>query len=59
MVLLSYISFRKVADRVSDDPSDDNYLDRMGLTQSRIWIRYRARAVKGVKANHKGHGKIT
>ena len=30
-----------------------NYLDRMGLTHSRIWIRYRARAVKGVKANRK------
>ena len=47
------LSFRKVADRVSDDPSDNNYLDRMGLTHSRIWIRYRARAIKGIKANHK------
>ena len=47
------LSFKKVADRVSDDPSDNNYLGRMGLTHSRIWIRYRARAVKGVKANHK------
>ena len=47
------LSFRKVADRVSEDPSDNNYLDRMGLTHSRIWIRYRARAIKGVKANHK------
>ena len=47
------LSFRKVADRVSDDPSDNHYLDRMGLTHSRIWIRYRARAIKGIKANHK------
>ena len=47
------LSFRKVADRVSEDSSDNNYLDRMGLTHSRIWIRYRARAIKGVKANHK------
>ena len=47
------LSFIKVADRVSDDPSDNNYLDRMGLTHSRIWIRYRARAIKGIKANHK------
>ena len=46
-------SFRKVSDRMSDDPSDTNYLDRMGLTHSRIWIRYRARAIKGIKANHK------
>ena len=47
------LSFKKVADRVSGNSSDDNYLDRMGLTQSRIWIRYRARAIKGIKANHK------
>ena len=25
----------------------------MGLTHSRIWVRYRARAIKGIKANHK------
>ena len=30
------LSFRKVAERVSDDSSDNNYLDRMGLTHSRI-----------------------
>ena len=47
------LSFRKVADKVSVDPSDNDYLDRMGLTHSRIWIRYRARAIKGIKANHK------
>ena len=46
-------SFRKVSDRMSDDPLGTNYLDRMGLTHSRIWIRYRARAIKGIKANHK------
>ena len=50
------LSFRKVADRVSDDPTDNNYLDRMGLTHSRIWFRYRARAIKWVKANCKGLG---
>ena len=47
------LSFKKVADRVSENSSDNNYLDRMGLTHSRIWIRYRARAIKGIKANHK------
>ena len=52
------LSFRKVADRVSDDSSDNNYLDRMGLTHSRIWIRYRARAIKGIKANHKRWGTV-
>ena len=45
--------FRKVADKVSDDSSDNNNLDRMGLIHSRILIRYRARAIKGIKANHK------
>ena len=47
------LSFKKVADRVSEDSYDNKYLDRMGLSHSRIWIRYRARAIKGVKANHK------
>ena len=47
------LSFRKVADRVSDNSSDNKYLDRMGLTHSRIWIRYRGRAIRGVKANCK------
>ena len=50
---INLLSFRKVSDRVSDDSSDNDYLDRMGLTHSRIWIRYRARAIKGIKANHK------
>ena len=47
------LSFRKVADRVSDNPSDNSYINRMGLAYSRTWIRYRARAIKGVKANCK------
>ena len=47
------LSFRKVAERVSDDSSDNNYLDRMGLIHSRIRSRYRARAIKGINANHK------
>ena len=47
------LSFKKVADRVSEDSYDNKYLDRMGISHSRIWIRYRARAIKGVKANHK------
>ena len=47
------LSFKKLADRVSEDPNENKYLDRMGLTHSRIWIRYRARAIKGIKAIHK------
>ena len=43
------LSFKKVADRVSENSSDNNYLDRMGLTHSRIWIRYRAWAKKRYK----------
>ena len=44
---------QKSGNRVSENPFDNNYLDRMGLTHSRIWVRYRARAIKGIKANHK------
>ena len=47
------LSLKKGADRVSENSSDNNYLDRMGLTHSRIWIRYRARAIKGIGVNHK------
>ena len=46
------LSLKKVADRVSENSSDNNYLDIMGLTHSRFWIRCRARAIKG-------HGKMT
>ena len=53
---IKMLSFRKVADRVSDNSSDNKYLDRMGLTHSRIWIRYRGRAIRGVKANCKPMG---
>ena len=44
---------RKVGDRLSDDPIDNNYLAFMTLPNSRIWMRYRARAIKGVKMNCK------
>ena len=30
------LSFKKVIDRVSENSSDNKYLDRMGLTHSRI-----------------------
>ena len=44
---------RKVGDRLSDNPIDNNYLSFMGLHNSRVWMRYRARAIKGVKMNCK------
>ena len=44
---------KKVADRLSDDPSVNSYLDTMGLTHCRLWFRYRARCIAGVKANAK------
>ena len=44
---------RKVGDRLSDNPIDNNYLSFMGLYNSRLWMRYRARAIKGVKMNCK------
>ena len=44
---------KKVRDRLSDDPSHKEYLSFMSLPMSRIWIRYRARAIAGVKMNTK------
>lgn len=44
---------KKVADRLSDNPHDYSYLNTMNLYHSRIWFRYRARCIAGVKANAK------
>ena len=46
-------SLKKVADRLSDYPRDYSYLNNMSLIHSRIWFRYRARCIAGVKANAK------
>ena len=43
---------KKVRDRVDDD-SEKSYLEYMTLHDSRIWIRIRARSIKGVKYNNK------
>ena len=43
----------KVGDRVSDDPRDNTYMTYMTLNNSRLWMRVRARMMKGVKMNHK------
>ena len=44
----------KVADRITDNPIDNHYLNYLPLHSSRLWFRYRARAIKGVKYNCKG-----
>ena len=44
----------KVSDRQTDNPDDNNYLNSLPLHSSRLWFRYRARAIKGVKYNCKG-----
>ena len=41
----------KVCDRLSDDPEDNSYIKNMSLPKVRVWIRYRARAIAGVKGN--------
>ena len=41
----------KVNDRLSDDPESNSYINKMSLHRVRVWIRYRARAIAGVKGN--------
>ena len=41
----------KVNDRLSEDPDDNSYIYRMPPSKVRVWIRYRARAIAGVKGN--------
>ena len=43
----------KVGDRWSEDPETHNYLTYIYLPNSRIWMRLRARSIKGVKVNNK------
>ena len=43
----------KVGDRWSEDPLDITYLKFMSIPNSRVWMRYRARSIKGVKVNNK------
>ena len=47
----------KCSDRVTDNPEDNSYLACLPLSMSRIWIRYRARCIPGVKVNVKGSHK--
>ena len=42
---------KKVCDRLSEDPEEKSYMSKMPLHRARVWIRYRARAIAGVKGN--------
>jgi hypothetical protein len=44
---------RKVGDRATADEYHRKYLTYMTLPNSRIWMRVRARSIKGVKVNNK------
>ena len=44
---------RKVGDRAEGDQNHNTYLSYMSLPNSRIWMRVRARSIKGVKVNNK------
>ena len=44
---------RKVGDRATGEEGHNTYLSYMTLPHSRIWIRVRARSIKGVKVNNK------
>ena len=41
------------SDSLTDNPQDNTYIHCLSLSHTRIWIRYRARAIAGVKANFK------
>ena len=45
----------KCGDRMTDNPMDNSYLSYLSLPHSRIWMRYRARSIAGVKANVKNN----
>ena len=41
-----------MGDRAEDNPCDRGYLKYMTLPDSRMWMRVRARSIKGVKVNN-------
>ena len=48
------LNSKKVKDRLFDDDQANNlYLNTMSIAQCRLWFRYRARGIAGVKANAK------
>ena len=55
--LVEMQSKKKVSDRLSDNPEDNTYIHQLSLPESRVWIRYRGRAISGVKSNFKNSHK--
>ena len=55
--LTEMTSKSKVSDRISDNPRDNSYILELSLPESRVWIRYRGRAISGVKCNFKNSHK--
>ena len=47
--LVEMQSKKKVSDRLSDNPEDNSYILQLSLPESRVWIRYRGRAISGIK----------
>ena len=44
---------KKVSDRLTENAEDNSYIHTLSLPETRIWIRYRGRAINGVKGNFK------
>ena len=44
---------KKVRDRLTFNPEDNTYIKCLSLSLTRVWFRYRARAIPKVKGNHK------
>ena len=41
----------RVRDRLSENSDENSYINQIPIPLSRVWIRYRARAIAGVKGN--------
>ena len=41
----------KIRDRLSANSDENSYINQIPIPLSRVWIRYRARAIAGVKGN--------
>ena len=44
---------KKVRDRLTFNPADNTYIKCLSLPLTRVWFRYRARAIPKVKGTHK------
>ena len=44
---------KKVSDRLTENPEDHSYIHKLSFSDTRTWITYRGRTIKGVKDNLK------